>query len=219
MNVAKPPVYNSLWQLRADSWSALEEASERLAVAVGARASLRTAGQRSDQPARCARADGGLLGLSRNADLPARAAAVRGREIRPPRAADRQDQPRVDHGFLSQRRAVVGRAPGPGTAEQRDCAEPGDHRETRPYFEVLVVEDMTEPQERALREELRQLAPARRRVHLRDRRRAQLRGRADRRADQLQHAGVRDQAAVRPSLAARICPPLGTSSTTARPTT
>src|SRR5664279_5722987 len=31
-----PPAYNSLWQFRADAWSSLEEASDRLAAAAAA---------------------------------------------------------------------------------------------------------------------------------------------------------------------------------------
>jgi arginine decarboxylase len=45
----------------------------------------------------------------------------------------------------------LGRGRGPGSRRPSDGAGPAD----RPYFEVLIVEDMTEQQEHSLREELR----------------------------------------------------------------
>ena len=181
MDVAKPPVYNSLWQLRADSWSALEEASERLAVAVAQERPSEPAGQRGDRlldvlaPMEVYWAFPGMQTFQH-----ARRLFGAGKYDRLARLIARINRALITDSY---------RNGGQWSAEHLD-REPlsstdalslENHRETRPYFEVLVVEDMTEAQERALREELRSMAPARRRVHLRDRRRAQLRGRGDRR--------------------------------------
>ena len=125
MEVAKPPVYNSLWQLRADSWSGLEEASERLAVAVTQERPTEHLVKEVDRlldvlaPMEVYWAFPGVQTFQH-----ARRLFGAGKYDRLARLIAR-DQPRVDHGFLPQRRTVVGRAPGPRTAERRRRVEPG----------------------------------------------------------------------------------------------
>ena len=63
---------------------------------------------------------------------------------------------------------------------------------SRPYFEVLIVDEMTRQRRRRAAPPRAEQAQPRRRLHLRHRRRAELRGRADRHAGQLQPAGGGD---------------------------
>ncbi len=160
MNVAKPPVYNSLWQLRADSWSALEEASERLAVAV--------AQERSSE--RLVNEVTSLLDVLAPMEVywafPGMQTFQHARRLF---GAGKYD--RLARLIAGINRALITdsyRNGGQWSAEHLD-REPlsstdglglENHRETRPYFEVLIVDDMTGPQERALREELRRMRRA-----------------------------------------------------------
>jgi arginine decarboxylase len=160
MNVAKPPVYNSLWQLRADSWSALEEASERLAVAV--------AQERSSD--RLVNEVTSLLDVLAPMEVywafPGTQTFQHARRLF---GAGKYD--RLARLIAGINRALITdsyRNGGQWSAEHLD-REPlsstdalglENHREARPYFEVLIVDDMTGPQERALREELRRMRRA-----------------------------------------------------------
>jgi hypothetical protein len=79
---------------------------------------------------------------------------VRGQQIHPVRQGGGQPEPRPGDRLLPQRCGLVGGHRDPGTL-RRGTGLPIETQGTRPYFEVLLVEDMPDTQERALREELR----------------------------------------------------------------
>ena len=185
------PIYNSMWQLRRDVWSRMEEVSSRFAeCGVGSADASALVERVRDQLNTLEPMEHywGFPGRQRFQQLQ-RLLAV------------------GDTAAFAQLVTDINRALVSDSYRRDDDSgalrHPGDHG--KPYFEVLVVEDMTEAQERELREELR-MAPTRGRVHLRDRGRAQLRGRGHRRADQLHHPGVRHPAAVRHTGPSRTCP-------------
>ena len=154
MSVAlKPLAYNSLWQLRNDSWSSLEESTTQLALASGQQRPL---GQLTETVT-------GLLDVL---------GAIEGFWAFPGAPAVRMLQGLFAAGQYVRLAAVVGRANRAlvteayrgGQAWDQRAEDDGYDRDSRPakqfgsarpYFEVLVVEDLTEEQERALREELR----------------------------------------------------------------
>jgi arginine/lysine/ornithine decarboxylase len=157
MEVAKPPVYNSLWQLRADSWSGLEEVSERLAIAV---TQERPSEQLANEVSR-------LLGVLSPMEVYWAFPGVQTfQHARRLFGAGKYDRLARLVGGIN--RALITdsyRNGGQWSAEHMD-REPlnsadglslEQHRETRPYFEVLIVDDMTGGQERALREDLGRL--------------------------------------------------------------
>ena len=148
-----PLAYNSLWQLRNDTWSSLEEATTQLALA---EAQQRPVEQLAERVTR--RLD--ILGsIERFWAFPGTQTY---QEIRRLFAAGKYDRLAAMVGRVN--RALVtesyrgGQAwdlrprTTPTTAMPTRSSTTGA---TRPYFEVLVVEDLTEEQERALREELR----------------------------------------------------------------
>jgi len=157
MEVAKPPVYNSLWQLRADSWSGLEEASERLAVAVTQERPTERLIKEVDR----------LLDVLAPMEVYWAFPGVQTfQHARRLFGAGKYD--RLARLIAAINRALITdsyRNGGQWSAEHLD-REPLNgadalslehNRETRPYFEVLIVDDMTGVQERALREDLRRL--------------------------------------------------------------
>ena len=157
MEVAKPPVYNSLWQLRADSWSGLEEASERLAVAVTHERPTERLVKEVDR----------LLDVLAPMEVYWAFPGVQTfQHARRLFGAGKYD--RLARLIAAINRALITdsyRNGGQWSAEHLD-REPLNgadalslehNRETRPYFEVLIVDDMTGAQERALREDLRRL--------------------------------------------------------------
>ena len=157
MEVAKPPVYNSLWQLRADSWSGLEEASERLAVAVTQERPTERLVKEVDR----------LLDVLAPMEVYWAFPGVQTfQHARRLFGAGKYD--RLARLIAAINRALITdsyRNGGQWSAEHLD-REPLNgadalslehNRETRPYFEVLIVDDMTGVQERALREDLRRL--------------------------------------------------------------
>ena len=157
MEVAKPPVYNSLWQLRADSWSGLEEASERLAVAVTQERPTERLVKEVDR----------LLDVLAPMEVYWAFPGVQTfQHARRLFGAGKYD--RLARLIAAINRALITdsyRNGGQWSAEHLD-REPLNgadalslehNRETRPYFEVLIVDDMTGAQERALREDLRRL--------------------------------------------------------------
>jgi hypothetical protein len=79
---------------------------------------------------------------------------VRGQQIHPVRQGGGQPEPRPGDRLLPQRCGLVGGHRDPGTL-RRGTGLTIETQGTRPYFEVLLVEDMPDTQERALREELR----------------------------------------------------------------
>ena len=157
MEVAKPPVYNSLWQLRADSWSGLEEASERLAVAVTQERPTERLVKEVDR----------LLDVLAPMEVYWAFPGVQTfQHARRLFGAGKYD--RLARLIAAINRALITdsyRNGGQWSAEHLD-REPLNgadalslehNRETRPYFEVLIVDDMTGAQERAVREDLRRL--------------------------------------------------------------
>jgi arginine decarboxylase len=150
---AKPLAYNSLWQLRNDTWSSLEEAATQLALA--------DAQQRPVE--QLVETVSGLLDVLGSVE---RLWAFPGAQIY------REVQRLFAASQYSRLAAVVGRANRALVTESyrggravdlhaeddaydrsaRPVKQPGSDR---PYFEVLVVEDLTEGQENSLREELR----------------------------------------------------------------
>ncbi len=149
----KPLAYNSLWQFRNDSWSSLEEASTQLVLAG-------TQCRPTDPPA--GTVSGLLDALAPIERFWAFPGGQNFQEMRRLFAAGKYDRfAAMVSGF---NRALVtetyrdGRfqdtSGGDGAYQQ---AAPGTERTSpaRPYFEVLVVEDLSEAQERSLREELR----------------------------------------------------------------
>jgi len=157
MEVAKPPVYNSLWQLRADSWSGLEEASERLAVAVTHERPTERLVKEVDR----------LLDVLAPMEVYWAFPGVQTfQHARRLFGAGKYD--RLARLIAAINRALITdsyRNGGQWSAEHLD-REPLNgadalslehNRETRPYFEVLIVDDMTGAQERAVREDLRRL--------------------------------------------------------------
>ena len=149
--------YNTVWQLRGDAWCRLEEAAERLR---GRRRPGEAQG--ASTPPICS----DLLPLTPLEPYWAYPGAPQFASMQRLFAAGQYDkfartgiadQPRADHGFVSsgecrhagldEQRHVSRRSP-PARAAARGQRE-------QLYFEVLVVETMTEAQERALRKEVR----------------------------------------------------------------
>ena len=149
----KPLAYNSLWQLRNDTWSSLEEATTQLALA----------GAQQRPVERLAGTVTGLLDVLGSIE---RFWAFPGahiyREVHRLFADDEYIRLAAVVGQAN--RALVTESYRGGQTvdlraegdeydrDARPVKQPGSDR---PYFEVLVVEDLTEGQENSLREELR----------------------------------------------------------------
>ena len=148
-----PLAYNSLWQLRNDTWSSLEESTTQLALA----------GAQQRPVERLAETVAGLLDVLGSIE---RFWAFPGahiyREVHRLFADDEYIRLAAVVGRAN--RALVTESYRGGHAvdlraeddeydrDARPAKQPGSDR---PYFEVLVVEDLTEGQESLLREELR----------------------------------------------------------------
>jgi arginine decarboxylase len=143
--------YNSLWQFRADAWSSLEESATQLALACAQQRPAETLLE-----AITGQLD--VLGpIERFWAFPGGSAFL---EIRRLFAGGHYDRFSIAVGGIN--RALI-------TDSYRSCQDRGAEADgydrnaypaeqagtDRPYFEVLVVEDMTEGQERAFRDELR----------------------------------------------------------------
>jgi arginine decarboxylase len=145
--------YNSLWQLRNDSWSSLEEAATQLALA---EAQQRPVEQLVETVTRLL----DVLGsIERFWAFPG---AQTYQEVQRLFAVGKYDRLAVIVGRAN--RALVTESYRGGQAWNLRAEDDGYDRDAgpvkqpgsdRPYFEVLVVEDLTEEQERSLREELR----------------------------------------------------------------
>ena len=149
----KPLAYNSLWQIRNDTWSSLEESTTQLTLAC---AEQRSVEQLTETVT-------GLLDLLSSIE----------RFWAFPGAQTFQEVQRLFTAGEYERLAmVVGRANralvtesyrgghawnlrAEDDAYDRDARPVKQHVSDRPYFEVLVVEDLTRDQENTLREELR----------------------------------------------------------------
>jgi arginine decarboxylase len=147
------PMYNSMWQLRRDGWSNLEETSSRLierelhssrisAQLDRARELLATLEPMENY--------WGFPGRRRFQDVQRLLVAGNlGRFARLVREINRS----MVHETFRRGANLVAPDQDPDTdAVESPAAEP-----VRPYFEVLVVDDMTEAQEQAMRDELRRL--------------------------------------------------------------
>jgi arginine decarboxylase len=144
--------YNSLWQVRNDAWSRLEESTGQLALACSQQ-------RPAEQLAGTVAASLDVLGpIERFWAFPGLPAYQKVRRLF---AAGKYDRcatvvARLNRALASD--SYHGQAWDAGIDDDLYDADghPADPaRAGRPYFEVLVVEDMTEQQERALREELR----------------------------------------------------------------
>ena len=149
----KPLAYNSLWQIRNDAWSSLEESTTQLTLACD--------GQRSVE--QLTETVTGLLDvLSSIERFWAFPGAQTFQEVQRLFAAGEYDRLATVVGRAN--RALVTESYRGGHAwnlQAEDDAYDRDARPVkqlvsdRPYFEVLVVEDLTREQENSLREELR----------------------------------------------------------------
>jgi arginine decarboxylase len=149
----KTLAYNSLWQYRNDSWSSLEEASTQLVLA-GSQC------RPTDPPAQTT---SGLLDALGPAErFWAFPGGQRFQELQRLFAAGKYDRFAAMVSGLN--RALVtetyrgspsGDTSGEDGTYQHTAAATGQAPPGRPYFEVLVVEDLSEAQERSLRDELR----------------------------------------------------------------
>ncbi len=147
--------YNSLWQVRTDAWSTLEESSAQLALR-GAR--HHPAGPLADTVAEALDV---LAPIERFWAFPGMQAFYRVRRLFATGKYDRCATvvSRINRSLAtdSYRSGQTWDADAEDDAYDREPsqADQAGARPQRPYFEVLIVEDMTDDQERALREELR----------------------------------------------------------------
>ena len=147
---AGPNAYNSLWQVRTDAWSTLEESTAQLALAG---VHQRPVEDLSDAVAGALDV---LAPIERFWAYPGMQAFYRVRRLF---ATGKFDRCATLVAKLN-RALVTDSYRGSQTwdADGEDDGYDGKARQAdqaRPYFEVLVVEDTTEEQERALREEFR----------------------------------------------------------------
>ena len=147
--------YNSLWQVRTDAWSTLEESTARLALH-GAR--QHPVEQLADTVAEALDV---LAPIERFWAFPGMQAFYRVRRLFATGKYDRCATmvARINRSLAtdSYRGSRTWDADAEDDAHGREPgqADQASARPQRPYFEVLIVEDMTEDQERALHEELR----------------------------------------------------------------
>ena len=153
MPVSANPVYNSLWQVRGDSWSSLEESTTQLALA--------SAQQRPVE--QLAETVKGLLEVLSPIE---RYWAFPGprtiHEVQRLFAAGKYGRlaalvSRVNRALVTEsyRNGQAWDPWAEDDAYDRESPQGKSPQADRPYFEVLIVEDMTEEQENSLREELR----------------------------------------------------------------
>jgi arginine decarboxylase len=147
------PMYNSMWQVRRDVWSDLEEVATRLAE-LGPE-------EGREQHERVRELLSTVAPVERYWGFPGRRRfeqVVRAESIgdldRFAREVSDINRAMVHETF--RRSSYTSASPGP----DEDVEPPADKRMHRPYFEVLVVDDMSAAQEQRLREELRALRRA-----------------------------------------------------------
>src|ERR1700722_5197243 len=150
---AHAPAYNGLGQFRSDAWSALEESAGQLALAAAAQRPV------ADLETRVQELLGRLEPVERFWAFPGPAAFQHVQRLF---AAGKYD--RLAGTVTRVNRALVaetyrsGRAIDLTTeddADDLDLRQPDQSAPQRPYFEVLIIDDLSEAQERALREEIR----------------------------------------------------------------
>jgi arginine decarboxylase len=145
--------YNSLWQVRNDAWSTLEESTAHLALASVHQHPV-------EQLRETITKSLNVLGpIERFWAFPGTQAYQKVRRLF---AADKYDQLAAVVARLNGALATdsyggghVWDASAEDDAYDRDAHRTEQARADRPYFEVLVVEDMSDEQERSLREDLR----------------------------------------------------------------
>ena len=146
--------YNNLSQYRKDTWSSLEEAAERLAVAATADRPLDAHVDRvRDLIDRLSPIERYWAFPGPQAFQAGRRLFAAGKYTRFSRAVTSVSRALASDSFRngipwSVAAAIMDQLDQPGATATTGTPQ-------RPYFEVLVVEDMTEAQERALRQELR----------------------------------------------------------------
>jgi arginine decarboxylase len=151
--VPNTPAYNSLWQVRTDAWSSLEESATQLVLAG---AQHRPAEQLGDTIHSLL----DLLGpIERFWAFPGTQSFQKVRRLFSAGKYDRFaalvsgiNRALATDSFRS---TISGDISTDEDALEQVIHPMEQARTDRPYFEVLIVEDMTEQQERALREELR----------------------------------------------------------------
>src|SRR6202047_905636 len=145
--------YNSLWQVRTDAWSALEESTAQLALAGAQQRPV------EQLTAAVAEALDVLAPIERSWAFPGMQAFYKVRRLFATGKYDRCASmvARINRTLAtdSYRGGHTWDADADDEAYQHEVRPADQSRQQRPYFEVLVVEDMTEDQEHALREELR----------------------------------------------------------------
>jgi arginine decarboxylase len=150
---ANPPAYNSLWQVRTDAWSSLEESATQLLLARSQHRSVEQLGDTIH----------GLLDvlgpIERFWAFPGIANFAKVRRLFTAGKYDRFAAlvTDIDHALATDapRSSQVGSSGHDDDAFDRVTHPTEQARSDRPYFEVLVVEDMSDQQERAVREEMR----------------------------------------------------------------
>ncbi len=146
--------YNSLWQVRTDAWSSLEESAAQLVLAGAQHRPVEQLGETVH----------GLLDMlgpiERFWAFPGTQSFQKIRRLFAAGKYDRLDALVGDINRALATDSFRSSSPAGELSAEDDGFDRVVHpmeqgRTDRPYFEVLVVEDMTEQQERSLREELR----------------------------------------------------------------
>jgi arginine decarboxylase len=152
--VVNTPAYNSLWQVRTDSWSSLEESAAQLLLNGSQH-------QPAESLAETIRGLLDVLGpIERFWAFPGTQSFAKARRLFTAGKYDRFATlvSGINHALATDsfRSSPVGDLVDDDDAFDRVVHPTEQVRKARPYFEVLIVEDMTEQQERALLEEMRQ---------------------------------------------------------------
>jgi arginine decarboxylase len=152
-----PPAYNSLWQVRADAWCQLEEAADRLTRTT-------TTGELKDRYVTlCGELLDRLTPLEPYWAFPGSLQFARVERLYSAGAYDKFNAAvgRINRALITEsyRSGDVDNAGADDLdmfpADPRQLEQLPDKQRERPYFEVLVVEKMTDAQERSLRNEVR----------------------------------------------------------------
>ncbi|TDH55924.1 ornithine decarboxylase [Mycobacterium eburneum] len=152
MAEVNPRAYNSVWQFRADAWCRLEEASERLANAAGHGRDIQPLIDTVD----------GLVAQLRPYErywaFPGTAVFGQTQRLFATGSYGKfaRTVARINRALVTESYRSGSLASLIDTEEEAEASVVlRPERSARPYFEVLVVETMTEAQERELREEVR----------------------------------------------------------------
>jgi arginine decarboxylase len=157
-NQVNPLAYNSLWHLRADGWSSLEETTEQLAASI-------VQGRATEK---LLRAVGDTLELLEPMEhffaFPGRLLCQQVVRLHTAAKYDRLatavasiNRALTSDAYRSGAAGTIPDAEDDMAAERIKASPVEPATPTRPYFEVLVVDDVSSEQEQALHEELRRL--------------------------------------------------------------